>query len=305
MTAVPKRELKMQPEDLCRDVLAFAAGHEPTVEPIPTGIAGLTAMVQTAPTMLVPTVYNPVFCLVLQGAKQVQFEGRAMTFARMESLIVGLDVLTAARVIRAGRAEPYVALALRLGTGLLHELAEAVGEDELRAEQASAVATGEADQAVLDAMARLFALHAKPTAARVLEPLIVKEIHYLLLAARHGAMLRKLTRADSHASRIARAIAVIRRDFNAPLRTADLARVAGMSVSAFHEHFRAVTATTPLQFQKQLRLMEARRLLMGGGNSVSATAFEVGYESPTQFSREYSRMFGAPPSRTQAEPLRA
>ena len=101
------------------------------------------------------------------------------------------------------------------------------------------------------------------------------------------------------------AVAVIRRDYNAPLRTAELARAAGMSVSAFHEHFRAVTATTPLQFQKQLRLMEARRLLMAGGNSVSTAAFEVGYESPTQFSREYSRMFGAPPSRTQAEPLRA
>ena len=295
----------MQPEDLCREVLAFAAGYEPTVEPIPTGITGLTAMVQRAPTTLIPTVYNPIFCLVLQGAKQVHFEGRALTFAKMESLIVGLDILSVGRVVRASANEPYAALALRLDTGLLHELAETVGEDELRAEQASAIATGEADQAVLDAMARLFALHAKPAAARVLEPLVVKEIHYLLLAARHGAMLRKLTRADSHASRIARAVAVIRRDYNAPLRTAELARAAGMSVSAFHEHFRAVTATTPLQFQKQLRLMEARRLLMAGGNSVSTAAFEVGYESPTQFSREYSRMFGAPPSRAQAEPVRA
>lgn len=288
----------MQPEGLCTDIIAFAMDKGPSEEPMPTGVGGLTAMVQTVPTTLVPTVYHPVFCLVLQGAKQVQFEGRAMTFARMESLIVGLDILTAARIVEASRAEPYVALALRLDMGILRELAEEVGEDEIRAEQASAMATGAADQAILDAVARLFALVDKPAAARVLEPLIVKEIHYLLLAARHGAMLRKLTRADSHASRIARAVAVIRRDYNAPLRTADLASVAGMSVSAFHEHFRAVTATTPLQFQKQLRLMEARRMIMAGGNSVSTTAFEVGYESPTQFSREYSRMFGTPPSKT-------
>lgn len=291
----------MQPEDLCKEVVAFAQTHDPTDTPITTGVGGLTAMCCTAPTALAATVYQPVFCLVLQGAKEAWFNGRTLTFAKMQSLIVGLDTMTAARVVRASTAEPYVALALRLDLGILRELAGEIGEDEIAAEQASAMATGEADRAVLDAMGRLFALAGKPAAARVLEPLILKEIHYLLLAARHGAMLRKLTRADSHASRIARAVAVIRRDYATTLRTADLARVAGMSVSAFHDHFRAVTATTPLQFQKQLRLMEARRLMLEGGNSVSAAAFEVGYESPTQFSREYSRMFGVPPSRTQPE----
>jgi AraC-like DNA-binding protein len=108
-------------------------------------------------------------------------------------------------------------------------------------------------------------------------------------------MLRRLTRPDSHASRIARALARIRRDYAAPLRVAELAEVAGMSPSSFHEHFKAVTAATPLQYQKDLRLLEARRRLAGGGASVSGVAFAVGYESPTHFSREYARKFGAPP----------
>ena len=140
----------------------------------------------------------------------------------------------------------------------------------------------------------------------VLLPLILREIHYWLLTAEHGAILRQISEQDSHAARIAKVIAGIRRDISASLRVDDLAGEAGMSVSAFHAHFKDITGTSPLQFQKQLRLMEARRLLQAEKLSVSRAAFQVGYESATQFSREYARHFGLPPRADKAnEPAQA
>ena len=145
-----------------------------------------------------------------------------------------------------------------------------------------------------------YCLHT-PAEAKVLGPLILKEMHFRLLTAPHGGMLRNLIQRNSHASRITRAIAYIRQDFANPLAVADLADDAGMSASSFHQHFKSITAMTPLQYQKDLRLMEARRLLMSGQFSVSTTAYEVGYESPTQFSREYSRKFGVSPRRDRQQ----
>lgn len=297
----------MQVEDLARKVLELAdilnAGDEPT----PTGIAGLDLVRQRSPSEIYPVVYQPIFCLVLQGAKETYLGSRTVRFAGMESLIVGLDLPAMARVVEASRQKPYVALGLALDMALIRDLAAETGLMSSVREPVEAVVSGEADEAVLDAMGRLFALYAKPDAARVLEPLIRKEIHYWLLTARHGQILRNLAEKDSHAARIARAIAVIKRGFSSPLRIEDLARSAGMSGSAFHAHFKAITGTTPLQFQKQLRLMEARRLMQAEKFSVASTAFQVGYESPTQFSREYARHFGASPrsdrAKTPAEAL--
>ncbi|MBK7400694.1 MAG: helix-turn-helix domain-containing protein [Myxococcales bacterium] len=134
----------------------------------------------------------------------------------------------------------------------------------------------------------------------MLGPLVLKEIHYRLLVAPFGGMLRRLLRHDSQASAIARAIGHIRGDIRSPLAIPELARRVGMSTSSFHQHFKTITSTTPLQYQKELRLLEARRLLAGGA-SVTATAFEIGYESPSQFSREYARKFGVPPSQDIAD----
>ncbi len=285
----------MQAEDLMRRVLAFADAHDAGETPLPTGIADLAVMRQRAPTPLKSVVYRPVFCLVLQGAKQAFVGDRTITFEAMQSVIISVEVPTLARVVRASRREPYVAMALGLDMALLTELAAEIGAFAAESAEAAPIATGVADEAVIDAMARLFALVDTPQAVSVLRPLILREIHYWLLSARHGTMLRALARADSAASRIARATAMIRRDYAAPLRIANLADAAGMSASAFHDHFKAVTGTTPIQYQKQLRLMEARHLILAGGHSVSSAAFEVGYGSPTQFSREYARKFGASP----------
>lgn len=162
---------------------------------------------------------------------------------------------------------------------------------------ARALEVHRADSQLLDAMGRYLALAESELDARVLGPLLVKEIHYRLLVAPFGQMLRRLLRRDSHASSIARAIATLRRDFRSPMVVEELARAVGMSVSSFHKHFKEVTASSPLQYQKGLRLLEARRLLIAGTASVTTAAFEVGYESPTQFSREYARKFGRPPSK--------
>ena len=140
---------------------------------------------------------------------------------------------------------------------------------------------------------------------QALAPLVLREIHFRLLRAQHGGMLRQLLLHESPASRISKAIALIRSGYKAPIAVADLAAAAGMSQSTFHEHFKSLTSTTPLQYQKELRLLEARRLLMSGGKSVASAAYDVGYESPTQFSREYARKFGIPPRDEKPAPAEA
>jgi AraC-like DNA-binding protein len=263
-------------------------------EPVATGIDGFAIIRTRQPTSLRPQVYQPVFCLVLQGAKELWSGERQVTFGAMQSLLVTVDLPVLARITKASPAEPYIALALGLDAALLAEMADVVPERS--GAGGPGFGTAAADEAILDAMARMAALIGRPEAAGVLEPLIRREIHYWLMTSSHAPMLRRIVTAEGNGARIARAIGTIRRDFAARLPVDDLARAAGMSLSAFHSHFRSMTATTPLQFQKGLRLIEARRLLMAGGHSVAQAAFAVGYESPTQFSRDFSRRFGIAPS---------
>ena len=286
-------EAKIKPQELIQRVITYADARKAGEQPLMTDISGFSVVRSRAPTTMAPVLFQPIFCLVLQGAKQAYMGDRLVTFGEMDSVIISFDLPTLARIVRASRTEPYVALALKLDMAMLRELAAEM--DYSPGERGDAIATAEAGGAVVEAMGRLFGLLEKPEAARVLTPLLLREIHYWMLSAEHGAMLRTLVRADSHAARIARATVMIQQNYAAPLRVADLARAAGMSHSAFHEHFKAITGTTPVQYQKLLRLMEARRLILTGEHSISSAAFTVGYESPNQFSREYSRQFGAPP----------
>jgi len=285
----------MKTDELIQKIIDFADNRNAGSDPFPVGPAGLTLVRQRKPTPVYPVVYEPIFCLVLQGEKQTYLGGETIRFRQGQSLIVGFDLPAQARVVTASREQPYVALALPVDMGLVRELTADIGQSDPGQGVSLAVASGRADAAVVDAMRRLFELSEMPGAGRVVEPLVLREIHYWLLTAGHGAILRRLADRDSHATRIARAIAAVRQDVSASLRVEALAQVAGMSVSAFHASFKELTGTTPLQFQKQLRLMEARRLLQAERVSVARAAFQVGYESPTQFSREYSRAFGVPP----------
>jgi AraC-like DNA-binding protein len=179
--------------------------------------------------------------------------------------------------------------------GVLRSLFEQVGEAVPDAHLATSLSASAADPAWVEPMARYLELMDAPLDAQVLGPMILKEIHFRLLMSPIGGMLRNLLSLDSHASRIAKSIQQIRANFREPMVVGDLARVAGMSQSSFHEHFKSVTGTSPLQYQKDLRMIEARALLSRGLPSVSVVCFEVGYESPTHFSRDYSRKFGCSP----------
>lgn len=260
-------------------------------DPVP----GLRLFRRESPTGFETSVYDPLVCLILQGSKQTKIGDRTYRVQSGDSIVVSHGLPVASRILEASPEVPYLGLIARLDLSELRNLDHEVRSSE-SVEEPSAYAIGPIDAPLLDVMARYLALVEDPQAVRVLTPIVRRELHFRLLVGGQGAMLRTLLRRDSHASQIARAIEQLRLDFRETLEIPQLARSVGMSTSAFHKHFKHVTATTPLQYQKDLRLTEARRLLMRGTYSVSTAAFEVGYESPTQFSREYSRKYGRPPS---------
>lgn len=255
------------------------------------------------PSGLMRSMYKPLLCLVLQGAKQVAAGDEVHEFVAGQSLIVSADRPVVGRVVRASPDRPYLALSLDLDMGVMREVVGEIGAPvapppaEPPAGPRPALLVDETDEAVADCALRLTRLLDRPEAAPVLRPAIVKEMHYWLLAGRHGAAIRRLAIPDGHAERVARAVAILRAEFAQALPVERLAAAAGMSPSSFHQHFKAVTSLSPRQFQKQLRLIEARRLMTSLGLGASSTAFAVGYESVPQFTREYGRMFGAPPRR--------
>ena len=257
---------------------------------IPLGPGGLSLFYAARPAPLQVQVYAPTICLVLQGRKALTWDGRTRMVGPGEPLLVGGDLAVDVTIAEA----PYLAVSVALDPSLLRELAaEAPGPIHAGLPVDLPLQT-EAQEGVVGAMARLVALTAQPRAQMALAPLALRELHWWLLESAQGPMLRDLAREDGRGARVARAVALIRANLARPLKVADLARVAGMSPSAFHQHFRAVTASTPIQFQKRLRLLEAQARLRGG-SAVGPAAFAVGYESPTQFSRDYARAFGHPP----------
>ncbi len=241
-------------------------------------------------------LYEPVLCLILQGRKQVSLEEQTLSFGPGECLLVSHVLPVCSKITKT----PYLALVLEVDVATIRKLYDEVAETALDSTRARAAETHRADPGLVDALGRYLALADSPADAKVLGPLISKEIHYRLLLAPFGGMLRSLIRHDSNASAIARAIGHIRGSMNSPIAIPELAERVGMSASAFHKHFKTITGTSPLQYQKELRLLEARQLLKMGGASVTTAAFDVGYESPSQFSREYARKFGVPPSQDMA-----
>ncbi len=260
-----------------------------------TPVPGLTTIRATAPSGLVHAIAKPLVCLVLQGEKQVTLGTQTFTFSAGDSLLITADVPTVSQVTQASAAQPYLSLVLDLDPALIADLALEMRETST--EPTPAVASLPTDAEVADAALRLMRLLERPQSLPILHAQLVRELHYWLLSGRHGAAIRRLGWPEGHARRVARAVAVLRDEFAQTLRVDRLAAAAGMSPSSFHQHFRAVTSLSPLQFQKQLRLIEARRLLMAEGTTASAAAFAVGYESVSQFTREYGRMFGLSPAR--------
>ncbi|TCT04576.1 AraC family transcriptional regulator [Aquabacter spiritensis] len=275
------------------------AVHPPDAEGLSfTRTEGIELVKAEAPSGHIRTIYRPLICLVLQGEKEVLSGDTLLRFGAGQSLMVNVDVPVTGRVVTASRHAPYLAVAIELDAARLREV---MGQMEAApaspGDLPTRILVEKTDGALLDCALRLVRLLDHPQALAVLRAPILQEMHYWLLAGRHGGAMRRLAMPDGHTARIARAVAVLRADYARPMRVEELAAAAGMSPSSFHQHFKAVTTLSPLQFQKQLRLLEARRLLLAEGRAVSHSAFAVGYESASQFSRDYARMFGAPPRR--------
>lgn len=263
-----------------------------------TAAAGVRVMRFSAPRGSMPSIYRPLVCMVLQGVKEVTAGSHVQHFTPGRSAIVGVDLPVVGRVLQASADEPYLAISIELDWAILQEVAA-----ELATPVSGSVPTGAplfiegTNEAALDCARRLMKAADNPRAARVLRPAIMRELHFWLLSGEHAAAMRQIAHPDGQARRIARAIELMRADFPATIPVERLADVAGMSPSAFFRSFKALTQISPLQFQKRLRLIEARRLMATNGLASTQAAFEVGYESVSQFTREYHRMFGAPPRR--------
>ncbi|WP_374372443.1 AraC family transcriptional regulator N-terminal domain-containing protein [Dongia sp.] len=276
-------------------VRRYAEAHSDPTGLAETPIPGLTTVRATAQSRLVYAISRPLVCLVLQGSKRVTMGSQAFDFGAGDSLMISADVPTVSQITRASVAAPYFSLVLELDTGVIADLVMQMKAALTSDHVPVRVDPTEAD--VADVALRLMRLLDRPASVPVLQASLVREMHYWLLVGRHGAAIRNLGWPDGRAQRVARAVAVIRAEFAQPLPVERLAAVAGMSPSSFHQHFRKVTSLSPLQFQKQLRLIEARRLMQSEGMSASSAAFAVGYESVPQFTRDYGRMFGSPPVR--------
>ncbi len=256
-----------------------------------TAIPGLTVARLTEPGELRPTVSRPSICLVLQGAMKVMLGKRHVEAGPGDTLVLDAGAPSITNVTRASLFEPYVAVLFEIDLASVASLTAEI--DALAASDLAA----DTEEEVATALLRLMGLARRPEAMRLLMTPLVRELHYWLLIGRNGAAIKGLSQPDSAARRVARAVALIRAEFARALPIERLAHLAGMSASAFHRHFRAATSMTPLQFQKQLRLTEARRLMVSDGITSSAAAFAVGYQSVPQFTRDYRRQFGLPPMR--------
>jgi AraC-like DNA-binding protein len=259
----------------------------------------LTLYRHDAPTAAMSCMVEPAIALTVQGVKHAVLGDDLYRYDKHRFLLTTLDLPVVLQAVEASTTRPYLSLVLKLDE---RAIAEFVMQSKVPppARDASAqrgIVLGETTTQMLATFDRLVQLLDEPAAVPVLAPLIHKEIYYRLLASRQGALLWHLATAGSQGHRVARAIDWLKSHLSEPLRVDALADLVQMSPSRFHHHFRQLTAMSPLQFQKQLRLNEARRLMLTERLDASTAAFEVGYESPSQFSREYSRQFGAPPRR--------
>lgn len=260
-----------------------------------TPIPGLGIVRQSMPTALEYAINRPLVALVLQGNKRVIMGSSIFDLCPGQSLLVTADVPTVSQITQANLARPYLSIVFEIDPAVVAALVVEMGAAPFLAAAPIRVDPTEAE--VADAALRLLRLLDRPATIPILQAQLLRELHFWLLSGRHGGAIRALGIPGSHAQRIARAVSLIRAQFAAPLRVEQLASAAGMGLSSFHEHFRAVTSLTPLQFQKQLRLIEARRLMLSAGEPLANAAYSVGYESVPQFTRDYGRLFGITPAR--------
>jgi len=258
-------------------------------------LPGVRVLASTTPTEPMPGLTDPVFALVARGRKRTVLNDKIFEYGAGEYLVCSVELPLIAHVTEA----PYLVFGMTLKPTVIAGLLLETATDRDRAD-VPGVAVSRATDDLLDPIVRLLRLLDRPRDLPVLAEAIEREIHWRLITGEQGAMVRQIGLADSRLAQIGRALRWIREHYADLFRIEDAARVAGMSVTSFHRHFRAVTAMSPLQYQKQIRLQEARARLIAAPHDVAAVGFEVGYESASQFSREYRRVFGLPPGQDAA-----
>ncbi len=294
--------LKLQAErltelrsELARRIACFVGTAERLATPVPR----LSLHRRTEPTVPCPVTYEPSVIVIPQGRKQVDLGTKSFFYDATRYLLTSVDLPIASRVLEASEQTPCLAMMLKLEISTVREL---LGREDIPMATAAhadrpAMGTAETTVVLLDACCRLVGLLETPRDIPFLSALIEREIVYRVLQGPEGARLRAIATLGDQSHRTARAIAWLRENFARPVKVEEVAEVAGMGVSTLHHHFRALTSMSPLQYQKQMRLHTARARMLVDGIDAAGAAFEVGYESASQFNREYSRMFGQPPMR--------
>jgi AraC-like DNA-binding protein len=287
-------ELRELRAELARKIAIFVGSAERRITEVP----GLSLHRWTAPTDPCPATYAPSVAVIAQGRKRVDLGRNTFIYDATHFLLASLDLPVISRVIEASEAAPCLAMLLKLDMPVVREL---LSQEEIQVTEAPSgrpgMATGRTTVEFLSACCRLVGLLETPQDIPFLSGLIQREIIYRILRSTEGARLRAIATQGEQSHRTAKAIAWIKANYAKPLRVEDLAEVAGMGVSTLHHHFRVLTAMSPLQYQKQIRLQAARACMLLDGLDAAGAAFQVGYESASQFSREYSRFFGQPPMR--------
>lgn len=269
-----------------------------------TDVTELTLFRFSGPSEPTAVLYEPSLCLIAQGRKEVRLADETYRYDPAHFLLVSVDLPVAGCVTVATEREPYLGLRVDLDPTLVGELVADGAAADGPSAPARGLAVSPVEPPLLDAVTRLVGLLGTPRDVSALAPLVLREIVYRVLTGPQGLRLRQIAATGAPAHRVGLAVRWLKDHFAEPLRVEALAKRARMSASAFHHHFKAVTALSPLQYQKRLRLQEARRLMLTEGLDAASAAYRVGYESPSQFSREYRRLFGAPP-RADVAALRA
>ncbi len=243
-------------------------------------------------------VYEPIFAIVVQGQKKALLGEETYQYGETQYLVVSVDLPLSCFVVEATSDKPYLGLKLNLDLMQLCDMVAQMSSSSGKKENSvRGISVSNGDAALIECALRLTKLLDTPQDIPMLAPMMIRELYYRLLTGEQGEAVRQIATSGSNMQRIASAIKLIKSDFTKPMRIEDLARRVSMSTSSFHQHFKQVTSMSPLQYQKQLRLLEARRLMLAENADAMYAAYQVGYESPSQFSREYSRMFSAPPIR--------
>lgn len=284
-----------------QDELASLIGRHATEDGTnPTGIPRLKLIQGSRPTEPRHALHEPALCIVARGRKRVLLGEQAYLYGPEQYLVVSVDLPVIAQVLEADPESPYLCFRLDLDTTMLGELLAEAGLEAPARESGPGLTLSPADPGLLDAAVRLVRLLDTPWDAGVLAPLAEREILYRLLTGEQAPTVRRIALSYGRLGQVGRAIAWIKEHYREPFSIEEVASKASMSSSALHHHFKAVTNMSPLQYQKRLRLQEARRLILGSSLDAATAGFSVGYESPSQFSREYRRLFGAPPVRDTA-----